>query len=210
MTGDHPDVADVRQGSGMNNAEMSVRIKSDKAPGDQSKIQAVYDDRRFISVQGVSRRYAPSRHHRLFALVDSRFAIIMDKLDAVASDREADLYFQLDTNTAEWLDDNRKLVTDDEVNLLLCTGSNLRGRMLEGFVDDGAGGIREATRVRFTDVTKGDRSYVTIMVPFREGEKLPEVSDVKIKSSGSSVRASFVLDGSVYRIVWNDRLIIEC
>lgn len=137
------------------------------------KVNKVEDKGFYQVASGYHENYQPITHYRHMALVDKKFVIVVDGLTHL-QDNKIERYYHLDFTEVE---DKGKyvLAKSEKANLQLYSYPKNQVQTLKGRLSDVNDIARTSTRVLYTDKVQGEKSYITLLVPFR-GEESPEVS----------------------------------
>lgn len=169
----------------------------DYGPQKPGKIYQV-EQRDFYSIaSGYHENYEPVIHQRHMALVDNAFVLIADHLTGLANN-DVQRYFHLDFTDVR-IEKDCVISHSDKADLALKTYPEEHTELLPGRLSDVNDVARPATRVCYSGKYSGERTYITILVPYH-GEK-PELSIQQLESESYQV----CCDGKAYQVNLSDK-----
>lgn len=150
------------------------------------KIGKIYnvEQRDFYSIaSGYHCNYEPVIHQRHMALVDNAFVLAVDHLTGL-NNNDVQRYFHLDFTDVH-MENGCVNAFSEKANLALQSYPEESAELLPGRLSDTNDVARPATRVCYSGKYSGERTYLTVLVPYH-GEK-PEISIREIESRSYEV-----------------------
>ncbi len=157
--------------------------------------------RSFYSVaSAVHQNYQPVTHQRHICLVDDSFLLVADRLQQL-DNNEIDRYYHIDF-TAVSTQPNGVVATDETANLVIYSFPQEPVSLLAGRLSDSNDVARPSTRVCFSGKYSGAKTYLTVLLPFRQKE-VPTVSISQLTETTYTL-----ICGSTYQIELTEEDII--
>lgn len=170
------------------------------SPQKEGRVTAVRDEPGLVRVDSFHRNYEPVVCHRALALVEGRLLVVIDTVTGLAAPSTVQIWFHLDSLKVSWDASRRRAVADAAaVRLTLHTTAGLVGELLPGRISAKPDVARPSTRLRLADAGGvASRTYLTVLVPWRAGEREPIVERLAVSPDGKT--CAFIGDGREYRL----------
>lgn len=161
------------------------------------------EEREFYSVASAYHtNYEPIIHHRHMALVDDSFVVVVDKVEHL-EDNEVKRYFHLDFTNVE-VEENRVVAKSDIANLAVYAYPSEQVELLPGRLSDVNDIARPATRVLFKGKHSGKKNYITLLIPYKNGET-PDIEIKEVDGDKVCYKFSYI---NTYRVSVEDKGIV--
>jgi hypothetical protein len=151
-------------------------------PQKEGRVTVVESKAGLVRWESFHRNYAPAECRRTMALVDDRLLVVIDHVTGLRPGSTVQIYFHLDSLTANWDAVDRCVQTNDEdVRVAMTVSDGLLAELLPGRISEKFDVARPSTRVKlFDEGGTVDRVYAAVVVPFRAGETATKVSDLRV------------------------------
>lgn len=173
----------------------------------KGEITKVYENDRFNAAEAIHFNYEPAVHKRLVALVDSSILLVLDQVLDIDKASTVQIYFQINSTNVEWRPEGHYAKTEDSgTNIFIKACQNVNGEVLDGRISEYLDIYKPSKRLRLTSTSPNSskRCFATVMVPFRHGCTLPEISDIYIEDKGYSIMYNFEYNGKPYSFSWGE------
>jgi hypothetical protein len=170
------------------------------SPQQEGRVTAVHEAPGLVRMDSFHHNYAPAVCRRTLALVDGRLLVVIDSVEDIAPASTVQIYYHLDSLKVTWDQaTNLALADDAEVKLALYTSGGFQGELLPGRISESPDTDRPSTRLKLSDEGgPARRVWLTVLAPWRAGEKRPEINDVVVSSDRR--RCSFTCGGIEHRL----------
>lgn len=169
-------------------------------PQKEGRVTAVRDEPGLVRIDSFHRNYEPAVCHRTVALLDGKWLAVIDSVNGLAPASTVQIWFHFDSLKVTWdAAENRAFADDDNVKFTLTTSGGLSGELLPGRISEKPDTARPSTRLKLSDQGgPARRTWLTVLAPWRAGEKEPEVSAVMV--SADRKMGSFTCEGVRYQL----------
>lgn len=169
-------------------------------PQKEGHVTAVRDEAGLVRIDSFHRNYEPAICRRSVALLDGKWLAVIDSVTGLAAASTVQIWFHLDSLKLTWnATEARARSEDDDVKFTLTASGGLRGELLPGRISEKPDTARPSTRLKLSDEGGAPRrTWLTVLAPWRAGDKEPEVTSVTVAADQSE--CSFHADGVDYRL----------
>lgn len=181
-------------------------------PQKHGNILKVGDRKELMYAEAEHLNYEPAVHRRLLSIVDGTFLLVLDRVTKVEPDASVQIYYHMDTDKAVLDLKNGCAYTESgSTDVVIYASGNLRGELLPAKISEANDIGRDSVRLCLRDHSKGSdtRNYVSVIVPYRQGTDVPQVTLPVVEEKGGKFTCRFTLDEKEYSFIWDDKEFVK-